>query len=310
MKRSALLPVLPALALLLAGCGGTAGADDDRLSVVASFYPFAFVTEQVGGSLIQVDNLTSPGVEPHDIELEPQQVGDLQKADLVVFETGFQAAVDDGVDTADRDADTTVDIADVVDLLPAAEGEEEGHDHEGEDHDHGDVDPHTWLDPENMVKATRAIESSLADLDPANADTYAAKADAFVAQLEDLDADFTAGLETCKTRTIVTSHAAFAYLSDRYDLTQQPIAGIDPSNEPSPRDLADITTLVRDEGITTIFTEELVSPAVARTIADETGADIATLDPIEGLGEETSDETYLTLMENNLEALRTANSCS
>ena len=313
MKRSALLPVLPALALLLAGCGGTAGADDDRLSVVASFYPFAYVTEQVGGSLIQVENLTSPGVEPHDIELEPQQVGDLQKADLVVFEDGFQAAVDDGVDTADREEGTTVDIADVVDLLPAAEGEE--HDHEGEDHgdeehDHGDVDPHTWLDPENMVKATRAVEASLADLDLANADTYAANADAFVAQLEDLDADFTSGLETCETRTIVTSHAAFAYLADRYDLTQQPIAGIDPSNEPSPRDLADITTLVRDEGITTIFTEELVSPAIARTIADETGAEIATLDPIEGLGEDTSDETYLTLMQNNLEALRTANSCS
>lgn len=314
MKRSALLPVLPALALLLAGCGGNAGAADDRLSVVASFYPFAFVTEQVGGSLIQVDNLTSPGVEPHDIELEPQQVGDLQKADLVVFETGFQAAVDDGVETAGRDAGTTVDVADVVDLLPAAEGEEEhdheGEEHEGEDHDHGDIDPHTWLDPENMVKATRAVESSLADIDPANADTYAANADAFVAQLEDLDADFTAGLETCETRTIVTSHAAFAYLADRYDLTQQPIAGIDPSNEPSPRDLADITTLVRDEGITTIFTEELVSPAIARTIADETGAEIATLDPIEGLGEDTSDETYLTLMQNNLEALRTANSCS
>lgn len=313
MKRSALLPVLPALALLLAGCGGTAGADDGRPSVVASFYPFAFVTEQVGGSLIQVDNLTSPGVEPHDIELAPQQVGDVQDADLVVFETGFQAAVDDAVETADRDADTTVDIADVVDLLPAAEGEEhdhEGEEHEGEDHDHGDVDPHTWLDPENMVKATRAVEASLADLDPANADTYAANADAFVAQLEDLDADFAAGLETCETRTIVTSHAAFAYLSDRYDLTQEPIAGIDPSNEPSPRDLADITSLVRDEGITTIFTEELVSPAVARTIADETGAEIATLDPIEGLGSDTSDETYLTLMENNLEALRTANSCS
>ncbi len=320
MKRSALLPALPALALLLAGCGGTAGAEDGRPSVVASFYPFAFVTEQVGGSLVQVDNLTSPGVEPHDIELAPQQVGDLQDADLVVFETGFQAAVDDAVETADRDAETTVDVADVVDLLPAAEGEEhsdeehEGEEHEGEegheDHDHGDVDPHTWLNPANMVKATRAVEASLAEVDPANAETYATNADAFVAQLEDLDADFTAGLETCETRTIVTSHAAFAYLADRYDLTQVPIAGIDPSNEPSPRDLADITTQVREDDITTIFTEELVSPAVAETIADETGAEIATLDPIEGLGSDTSDETYLTLMENNLEALRTANSCS
>ena len=117
-------------------------------------------------------------------------------------------------------------------------------------------------------------------------------------------------MKTCRTRTIVTSHAAFHYLAERYRLTQVPIAGLDPTNEPTPSQLADISSLVKREGITTIFTEELVSPAIAETVATETGATTATLDPIEGLGDDTGDESYLTLMQRNLDAIRTANGCS
>lgn len=287
MKR-VYLPLVVAAVTLLSGCSGTS-ADDLRPSVVASFYPFAFVVEQVGGTYIQVDNLTSPGVEPHDVELTPKQVARVQDADVLVFEKGFQAAVDNAVEQAGRSAAHTVDASAVV--TETAD------------------DPHVWLDPQNMVLVTQAVESALSAADPAHAAAFASNADALVTELNTLDADFSAGLEACERRTIVTSHAAFGYLAARYDLIQVPIAGLDPSNEPSPRDLAAVTRLVRDQGITTVFTEELVSPAVARTVANETGAKTATLDPIEGLGDDTRDETYLTLMRRNLEALRTANSC-
>lgn len=307
MKK--LLPLAAALPIvaLLAACGTTA-ADDGRPTVAASFYPFAFVAEQVGGSLVNVDNLTSPGVEPHDLELKPKQVGTVQDADLVIYEEHFQAAVDEAVDQADRSAEGTLDVASVVTLKPTQSGGEEGHEEEG--HDHGNEDPHTWLDPDNMIAITRAVESKLSTLDPDHADDYAANAARLEAELTTLGTDFTTGLETCTTRTIVTSHAAFQYLAARFDLTQVPIAGIDPSNEPSPSQLGDITQLVRKEGITTIFTEELVSPAIADTIAKETGATTATLDPIEGLSDDTKDQTYLTLMEKNLTALKKANRCS
>ncbi len=299
MKRVFLLPVLTAAVVLLAGCGnGSSGADGDRPRVVAAMYPFAFVAEQVGGSFVDVDNLTSPGVEPHDIELAPRQVGAVQDADVVIFEKNFQPAVDDAIDQADRGKDDTVDVSDIVTELPATE--------DGA----GAIDPHTWLDPKNMVTVTNAVAETLSTADPAHAKAFRANAETLVAQLDDLDTSFETGLRTCERRTIVTSHAAFAYLADRYDLTQVPIAGIDPSSEPSPRDLADITQMVRAEGITTVFTEELVSPAVARTVAKETGATTATLDPIEGLGDRTSDQTYLTLMQRNLTAIRAANSCS
>lgn len=314
MKKSlALLAVIPLVSL--AACGGSTdggGAGGDKVSVAAAFYPFAYAVQQVGGDLVDVDNLTSPGVEPHDLELRPKQVAAVQDADLVVFEEHFQNAVDEAVDQADRSDDDTVDVADVVTLRPTQAGgeEEHGDDHAEEDHDHGDEDPHTWLDPDNMIAITKAVESRLSTIDPDHADEYAANATAFESELTALGDDFATSLKTCRTRTIVTSHAAFQYLAARYDLTQVPIAGIDPSNEPSPAQLADITQLVRAQGITTIFTEELVSPAIADTIAKETGATTATLDPIEGLSDKTKSETYLTLMRKNLDTLTKANGCS
>ena len=142
-----------------------------------------------------------------------------------------------------------------------------------------------------------------------NADTYAANAEELVADLTSLDADLAAGLETCEVRDIVTSHAAFGYLANAYDLVQVPIAGLDPSNEPSASQLAEISDLVREEGITTVFTETLVSPAVAQTVAREAGVETATLDPIEGLSDDTADQDYLSIMRSNLAALKKANGC-
>jgi zinc transport system substrate-binding protein len=317
MKRMhAVLAALP-MAALLTACGGPS-ADDGRPSVVAASYPFAFVADRVGGSLVDLTNLTSPGTAPHDLELKPKQVGAVLDADLVVYEKDFQAAVDQAVDQADRDDDATIDVASLVTMLPPPAEDEhedehagEGEEHHAEDgHDHGDADPHTWLDPTTMVALAKDVQKRLSAIDPDHADDFRANADRLVDELTTLDTEISTGLETCRTRTIVTSHAAFQYLAARYDLKQVPIAGLEPSNEPSPSQLADITALVRAEKITTIFTEELVSPAIADTVARETGAVTETLDPIEGLSQDTADETYLTLMRKNLAVLQKANGCS
>lgn len=307
MKRSPLV-LLPALAMTLVGCGGS--ADDGRPTVAASFYPYAFIAEQVGGSYVAVTNLTSPGLEPHDLELKPKQVALVQDADLVIYQHDFQAAVDHAVEQAGRADDSTIDVADLVELHAAEdEHEDEGHDEDGHDHDHGTTDPHLWLDPTNLVPVVEAVAEHFADLDPEHAATFTANADALIGELQDLDQAFETGLARCDRDTIVTSHAAFGYLAERYGLEQLPIAGIDATNEPSGRQLAQITDEVKAHGITTVFTEELVDPANAETIASATGVEVATLDPIEGLGPDTKGETYLTLMRKNLDALRAANSC-
>lgn len=329
MRRAALIAPALLLSPLLVACG--AGGDDDGPTVVTSAYPFQFLVERVAGDHYTVENLTRPGGEPHDLELTPRQVADVQGSDLVVYVDAFQTAVDEAVEQADREDGTTVDLASVVDLIESedgghghdhAEGEDhEGHDHaegEGHDHaeeegheghDHGGVDPHFWLDPHRMELAARAIGERLADIDPDNADDYTANADALVTELQELDADYTVGLQNCELRTIVTAHAAFAYLADAYDLTQVPIAGLEPSAEPSSAQLAEISDLVTSQGITTVFTEQLVDPAVAETVASATGATTAILDPIEGLSDATADQDYLSLMRSNLDAIREANRC-
>jgi zinc transport system substrate-binding protein len=303
MWKPALLGAI-AGTLLLAACSGD-DASDDRPRVIASFYPFAFVAEQVGGDHVNVDNLTQPGSEPHDLELTPRQVADLTEAALVVFEQGFQPAVDDGVEQAELSDDATLDVADVV-TLHTAEEHTEGGDHEHE----GDLDPHVWLDPTAMQQIAEATAQRLIEIDPTHRRDYQRNVDELVGELQQLDEAYAQGLADCERRTIVTSHDAFGYLADRYDLEQIPIAGIDPHAEPSPSEQAEIADLVRDDGVTTVFTETLVSDDVAESIADETGVTVATLDPIEGLSDDTSDDTYLTLMRDNLETLREANGCT
>lgn len=329
MRRSPLLAV-PALALVLTACGGS-GSDSGKPEVVAAFYPYAWAAEQVGGDLVDVSSLTSPGVEAHDLELTAKQVASVQDADLVIYQHQFQAAVDDAVERAGRDESTTLDVAETVEMLDAPEGahthshgeeghehaegeehdhEEEGHEGHDHDHDHGDTDPHLWLDPTNMEKVVAAVADQLAEVDPDHADEYRANAETVSGELTDLDQKFSTTLATCERRTIVTSHAAFAYLAHKYDLEQISIAGIDPSNEPSAAQLAAISDEVKEEGVTTIFTERLVSPAVAETVARQTGAETAVLDPLEGLSDETSQETYLTIMDANLDAIAAANGCA
>lgn len=307
---------------VLSGCGGADGSSSGRTQVIASSYPFAFVLERVGGNAVEVQNLTTPGVEPHDLDPSPRQIVDLGEADLVVHESGFQPGVDDGLAETELPSEAVIDVAEVADAQVTGFSTEHHADEHVEEHteaaheeEHAEEqvdnrDPHVWLDPVRMQRIAAAVAERLVSIDPDNAKTYRANAAALSRDLDQLHQDFRLGLQDCERRTIVTGHAAFAYLADRYDLTQVAIAGIEPATEPTPAQQAQVADLVEREGITTVFTEALVSSAVAESIADETGAVIARLDPIEGLSDDTADETYLTLMEANLDAIKEANGCS
>ncbi|MDQ0373481.1 metal ABC transporter substrate-binding protein [Cellulomonas humilata] len=298
------LAVLAALPLVLTGCASASGADDGTVDVMASFYPLQFVAEQVGGDRVSVRSLTPPGAEPHDVELSPAQVSRIDGADLVVYLSGFQAAVDDAI--AQTSPAHVVDAATEATLRPEEHEDESAEEHE--EHDHGDVDPHFWLDPSRMPSVVQDVADTLTEIDPDGAETFAANAAALTQRFEDLDAAYATGLEQCDSRTFVTSHEAFGYLADRYDLHQVGISGIDPEAEPSPARLAAVEKIVRDEGVTTIFFETLVSPKVAETLAADLGVEAAVLDPIEGLADPDTD--YFTIAQANLDALRMALSCS
>ena len=285
--------------LLVTGCAGDpSGNPDAQLTVAASFYPLEYVAEHVGGDLVDVIALAPPGVEPHDLELSPSTVRQLSDADLVLYLKGLAPAVDDALATTGA---KSFDAGSAVTLRPAVAGAEE----EGEEP--LAFDPHFWLDPSLLAQYATAVGDEFAQLDPANADTYTANADSLVDTLSGIDDDFKQGLAQCQRTDIVTAHQAFAYLADRYNLTQIGIAGIDPEAEPSPARLLEIRKVVEDTGTTTIFTESLINTAVADAIAKDTGATTAVLDPIESV---VNDDDYATVMARNLETLRTALDCA
>jgi len=299
--RTILILVL-ATASLLPACGNEAGnGSDERVSVVASFYPLAFVAERIGGGCVDVTNLTPPGIEPHDIELSPDPVESIATADVVLYlGGGFQPAIEDAVRDASGEA---IDLLGVVSTSPA----------EGEVAAEGlIVDPHVWLDPGRFALIVEAAADAIDRAGAASSCDVAGAAASLRADLESLDNDFRTSLGGCDRDLIVTNHAAFGYLASAYGLRQEAIAGLEPETEPSARRLAALIELVKREGVTTILTEELVSPDVAETLAGEAGVDTAVLYTIEGLTDEESaaGEDYLSLMRKNLETLRVALGCS
>ena len=291
------------LGVLLVACNTSTNADESgTTSVVASFYPLAEAAQQVSGELISVENLTPPGVEPHDLELAPDDIESIATADVIVYlGGGFQPAVEDAISQAE-DA-VTVDALQAVDTNEAPPSEAE----EGLT-----VDPHVWLDPARYEEIVRTVADALSEADPPNESTYDANADAYVAKIAALDEDFRAGLADCERTTIVTSHEAFAYLAESYGLTEVGITGLSPEAEPSAQRLAELKDLVEQEGITTIFAEELVSPKVAETLAEEAGVTVEVLDPLESLTDDqvAAGEDYVSVMRENLDILRGALGCS
>jgi zinc transport system substrate-binding protein len=301
-SRSARLVVLPTTAALaaisLSACSSsesTASDDAAPLKVVAAFYPLQYAAERVGGDAVEVTNLTPAGAEPHDLELTPQQVAAISEADLVLYVGGFMGSVDDAV--AQEAKDTALDVgADLTTLDPPPSEIEEAKE-EGEEPPTSD--PHIWLDPTLMTTMSDRIAERLGQISEADAATFTKNQEALDADLGELTKEWDEGTATCESRDLVVSHEAFGYLGKRFDFEQIGLSGLSPEAEPSPKRLAEVSDFVEQNDVTTIYFETLVDPKVAETIAQETGAKTAPLDPLEGL-EEGSDEDYLSIMRANL----------
>ena len=311
--------VAPVAGLLaLAGCSAPSATTSSapataQLAVSAAFYPFQFVAERIGGDQVAVTNLTPPGAEPHDLELAPKEVAGLGEADLVIFQHGFQPAVDSAIETVKPKR--TVDTASFLKLRESEEEHEEGdhgdeHEEEGEEHEHGANDPHTWLDPTNMVAIAERVRDALSEARPEAKDAFAANAQALIGDLTTLDGEFKTGLTTCERKVFITSHEAFGYLAARYGLEQVGIRGVDPQTEPTAARIAEVQKVAKQHKVTTIFFETLVSPAVSTSIAGDLKLTTDVLDPLEGLTQDSRGTNYLEVMRSNLASLQKANGCS
>jgi zinc transport system substrate-binding protein len=273
--------VLFAVMLVVTACGAKTSSSG-RKQVVAAFYPLAYAAQQLGGPTVEVANLTPPGVEPHDLEATPGDVQAIHSADLVLLlGHGFQPQLEDAAGRGEN----VVWLLDTPGL-----------------HRFDNGDPHVWLDPLRYALIVRRIGLAL------GRPQAAARLES---RLRALDREYRRGLAHCARHEIVTSHEAFAYLGQRYGLRQVAITGLTPEAEPAPKDLQRVVELVRSTHATTIFFETLVSPRIAQTVARETHAKTAVLDPLEGLkpAEAKRGADYFTVMRANLQALRGALGC-
>jgi zinc transport system substrate-binding protein len=341
MRRTSVFGQLSAtslLAVLAVGCGsssstGPANATGDRVQVAAAFWPIEEILLRVGGDRINVLPLTSPGTEAHDTELTAKLLEDLERSAAVIYlGQGFQPSVDKGI----KDLSPSVarlDLLDQIELIdgakahgaeehgtdestePAAsEGDEAAGDEEAghEEGLAGGKDPHVWLSPANMVTMTEQITTLLATIDPSNAAAYETAGDSYVAELTALDGSMQAALTSCPTTTFVTNHQAFGYLAARYGLTQLAISGLSPEDEPSAQELEGIATEATEAGVTAIFVEENLSPALAETLAKELGLTTEVLQTLESLTAEqkAAGVSYISAQEANATAISKALGCA
>jgi len=297
-----------AVAVLVAASCGTAPQQQPtsaarQVKIVVAFYPYQFLAERIAGDHATITSLTQPGAEPHDLELTPRQVASLTDATLVVYERGFQPAVDEAVQQSGQP--NVLDTATVVplqDLGTPAEGAGGG--------GRRALDPHVWLDPNNVAAIAAQLARRLETLDPADRPSYVRNAARLRADLMALDRHYRTGLASCQRSQFLTQHAAFGYLARRYGLTQISIEGLSPDSEPSPARIAQVQQEARRYRLTTIFYETLVSPALARSMAADLRLKTDVLDPIEGITPASRGQDYLAVMAANLRSLKAANGCS
>ncbi len=281
-----MVALVVAAGFLLAACdGGQEGERRRRPQVVTALYPLEFAAERVARGRADIASLTPAGVEPHDLELTSGQVREIREADLLVYlGKGFQPAVQELV------PEVEAKVVDALDLVgPVSQ------------------DPHVWLDPVLMEEIVNLVKDALSDIDSRNQSRYARNAEELIDELRTVDDSYQNGLSRCQRRQFVTSHEAFGYLAARFNLEQIAISGIDPEQEPSARRLREVADLVRRGRITTIFFETLLPADLAETVARETGATTAKLDPIESAPERGD---YLVAMRSNLVELRKALNCA
>lgn len=323
---------------LLVGCAesgpqasaptGVEASTAPSVRVLAAFYPYYWVAQRVGGPVAQVDLLTAAGVEPHDLELSPRQVQEVGEVDLLVYQKGFQPALDAAVDR--QGPAQVLEVNGVLGRQPVVDshadedgaGEEhaeQGHEEEDAEREEGHddhaapadlaADPHVWLDADKLAAIATATADAMSRVNPDGSAGFQTRAAALRTDLSSLDGEFRDGLSGCKRDDVVVNHAAFGHLTARYGLTQVPVNGITPEAAPSPQRLAELAELIRREGATTVFTETLASPRLAETLASEAGVKTATLDPLEGLVADDGRD-YLSVMRDNLSALRTGLECT
>jgi zinc transport system substrate-binding protein len=278
-----------------------ASQENEKIMVVASFYPLYEFASRVGGDRAQVSSLVPAGTEPHDWEPTPQDRQRVQSATMLVINgAGFESW------SGAMEARLVIDTSEGIEPEHEEEIEEDEHGHEG------GVNPHIWLDPVLAKHQVEKIRDAMAAADPENAGYYNQNAAEFIAELDQLDAFAKLELGDCEKSDFVAFHDAFAHFAERYGLTQHSIHGVAPEGEVLPQRIEQVIALANQLGISVIYSEDLVDSRLAETIAGEIpGGRVLVLSPIEGIDreEQAAGVSYMDKMRENVANLKVGLEC-
>ena len=275
----------------------SASSGTAELSAIVSFYPLYEFTKQVGQDKVSVSLLIPPGIEPHDWEPTVNDLQKMHEADLIVINgIGFESWADD-IDTVNSDViivDTSKGISLIID---DALRKDTNH------FDRSTGDPHIWLNPIKAKTQVQNILDALVSIDPENEKFYRQNAQSYQDKLDTLDSKIRTELSTCN-KDFIAFHNAFTYFAVEYGLNQHSIVNSnEPNIGPTLKTLETVINLAQTFDIDVIFTEETVDTRTSQVIANEIGARVLVLSPIETIGD---DSDYFLKMENNLSNLKEA----
>lgn len=322
MNKKRLLSLFLVVSLFLTACGDTqtsSNQESNTLSIYATVYPLQFLAEQIGGDFVEVQSVYPPGANEHTYEPSQKDIIDMSESDLFLyigynlegFVTNSQSIFEDeGVTVAAVGENALAghehhdSHSETVTTEEHNHSEEESHD----SHNHGDVDPHIWLDPHLMIDMAAQVKEELSTLLPDQSALFEENFEALESKLVSLDEEFTTTIENSNKKEIIVSHAAYGYWADRYGIEQIAVTGLTNSSEPSQKELENIMQTAEEHNIQYVLFEQNVSSKLAEIIKNEIGADSLTLHNLSVLTDDdiANNEDYFSLMEANLETLKTA----
>lgn len=278
------LPILAGAVLLalapLVYFGGRARAQQGgKLPVVTSTTVFADMIQRVGGDKVDVVGLVPAGADIHTFQPAPQHVQRASRARVAVWNgLGLDEKAEETVASLDIADLSTVTLSEGIEPLDSGE-EEEGPaaDHEGHEHEAGN--PHMWLNPTLGIHYVGRIRDGLVAADPANAATYRANADRYVAELTELDAWAEREVATipASRRKLVTFHDAFPYLARRYGLEVVGVVLKSPGREPSAQEVAALVAQIKELEIPAVYTEPQFNAQILTLAARDANVQVKTL---------------------------------
>jgi zinc transport system substrate-binding protein len=277
-----------------------------KLKVLASFYPLAYVAEQILGDIAEVTTIAAGSTDPHDLELTPSQVTAIVSSDFAIYIPEFMPAFDASL--SDLNSEQLIDATIGLTLL-AGSHDDHGHEEEEDESEHeeeSENDPHVWLNPLNMIAMGANIVNQVSKVYPDLSQQLSDNLAEFTLQMNELDSSFKSALVNCEINTLLVSHEAFGYLANQYGFEQTGLSGLSPEAEPSPARLAELVKVAKEVSATTIYYETTIDPKVALTLAAEVGLATAVLDPIEI---KPAQGDYRYAMEENLKALTLGQGC-